>query len=345
MKTYRWLTVFAVLALALGSVGMGQAEILPPYGEGQIGLQAVVLCETLTLRQQPSSSAKAVKTLHYGDQIIVQPETGGWAACFLSDSEGSGRSGWVNEDYLAIDPAWYRTEGTTPVYAWNDTDAPKVALLDKNTTLPILRNDGNWLIVSLRGATGWIYQPNSAAPASPASWTKVVTASGRQDGERFETSIMLEGMAETVWYEHIVNTALGIEMDYDYDMLERRSTPDCERFVSRYDYSEAPTDYLEVRRSAEDAETVAAEVIQALSQEFDIARRTFNLDRAGACIEITADALKGQNMMPDLLQTVYIIPAANGCIVAEEHCAIESAEGFGHRIAYMMNTLALLNGR
>ena len=26
-----------------------QAEILPPYGQGQIGLQAVVLCESLTV--------------------------------------------------------------------------------------------------------------------------------------------------------------------------------------------------------------------------------------------------------------------------------------------------------
>ena len=155
MKTYRWLTVFAVLALALGSVGMGQAEILPPYGEGQIGLQAVVLCETLTLRQQPSSSAKAVKTLHYGDLPIVIEQSDGWAYCALGDSEDA-PVGWVNADYIAIDPAWYRTEEKKPVYAWDDTLAPKVALLDANTTLPILKDEGDWLIVSLRGAVGWI---------------------------------------------------------------------------------------------------------------------------------------------------------------------------------------------
>ena len=64
--------------------------------------------------------------------------------------------GWVNADYIAIDPARYRTEAETPVYAWNDTKAPKIGLLDKDTILPILKEEGDWLIVSLRGAVGWI---------------------------------------------------------------------------------------------------------------------------------------------------------------------------------------------
>ena len=55
-----------------------------------------------------------------------------------------------------INPAWYVTEKSTAVYAWNDVNAPKVALLDKDTVLPILKDDGDWLVVSLRGASGWI---------------------------------------------------------------------------------------------------------------------------------------------------------------------------------------------
>jgi SH3-like domain-containing protein len=82
----------------------------------------------------------------------------GWANVVLGDSEDS-PSGWVKESFLAIDPAWYETEDSTPVYAWNDTSAPTVALLGAGTTLPILRDDGDWIVVSLRGAAGWIYQP------------------------------------------------------------------------------------------------------------------------------------------------------------------------------------------
>ena len=340
MKKYLKLTALAALILTLCSAGMARAEIIPAYGEGQIGLQAVVLCETLTLRKEPRASSEAVKTLRYGDQIIVQPQTGGWAACFLTDDVDGGRAGWVNEDYLAIDPAWYRTEEAEPVYAWNDTSAPKVALLDKNTTLPILKVEGNWLIVSLRGAAGWIYSPKDAAEAAA-----MYGPSPRQDGERFATVIMLEGMEETVWYEHAVNAALGIEMDYDYESFQRRSGSDRELFVSLYDDPENPQNYLEVRRFTEDADTVSASISEALSKTYDITREAYMLERAGSCIQIDASVVKGTNLMADQLQTVYILPAAEGCIAATAHCTIESAEGFGARISYMLNTLTLMNGQ
>lgn len=143
------------LVLVLVCMMTAQAEILPPHGEGQIGLQAVVLCDSLTVRRQPYTSSTVVTTLDYGALPIVMEQSDGWAYCSLGDSEDSDM-GWVNADYIAIDPAWYRTDEKTPVYAWDDTAAPKVALLSAGTTLPILKEDGKWLIVSLRGATGWI---------------------------------------------------------------------------------------------------------------------------------------------------------------------------------------------
>ncbi|MBR4710919.1 MAG: hypothetical protein IKP10_02730 [Clostridia bacterium] len=144
------------LALLCGTVSVSLAEILPPYGEGQIGLTSVVLCESLTVRKDRSNASAAVTNLKYGRTLMVQKVVDGWADCFLSDAVDAGQSGWVNADYIAIDPAWYRTDEATAVYAWNDTAAPKVALLDKGTVLPILKDEGEWLIVSLRGATGWI---------------------------------------------------------------------------------------------------------------------------------------------------------------------------------------------
>ena len=155
MKKYGWLTILTALVLLLGCVGGVQAEIIPPHGEGQIGLAAAVLCEELTVRKEPSTAAKTVTTLHYGDHPIVIRQANGWAYCALGDSEDS-LVGWVNADYIAIDPAWYRTDAQMPVYAWNSTAAPKVAWLAKNVTLPILKEEGAWLIVSLRGAAGWI---------------------------------------------------------------------------------------------------------------------------------------------------------------------------------------------
>ena len=155
MKKQIWSAVLALVVLLSGSMITAHAEILPPYGEGQIGLQAVVLCEKLTVRENPGTSSGTVQTLPYGRMISVTEQSDGWARCVLGDSEDAA-SGWVNADYIAVDPAWYRTDALTPVYAWDDTAAPKVALLDAGTTLPILKDDGEWLVVSLRGATGWI---------------------------------------------------------------------------------------------------------------------------------------------------------------------------------------------
>ena len=160
MKKYSLLTFLTALIMMLESVSLAQAEVIPPYGEGQIGLHAAVLCADLSLREAPDASSRTVQTLKYGDFILVTEEWDGWARCVLGDAEDAA-TGWVNADYIVVDPAWYRTEERTPVYAWNSTSAPKVALLDANTELfdpntflPILKDEGEWLLVSLRGAVG-----------------------------------------------------------------------------------------------------------------------------------------------------------------------------------------------
>ena len=156
MKKRMWMTILLSAILLWGGIAGVGAEILPARGEGQIGYQAVVLCESLTVRKERSAGSGTVKTLHYGDTFAVQDNWDGWASCFTSDDVDAGQTGWVNADYIIVNPTWYRTDEATPVYAWNDTLAPKVALLSQGTVLPILKDEGEWLIVSLRGASGWI---------------------------------------------------------------------------------------------------------------------------------------------------------------------------------------------
>ena len=76
MKKYTLLPMVLSIILAFGNIISAHADILPAKGEGQIGYQAVVLCENLTVRQERSSSSKAVKTLHYGDMFTVQDACG-----------------------------------------------------------------------------------------------------------------------------------------------------------------------------------------------------------------------------------------------------------------------------
>ncbi len=172
-------------------------------------------------------------------------------------------------------------------------------------------------------------------PAAPAE-------TGRQDGERFETVIILEGMEETVRYEHVRSEALGFEMDYDYENLVRRSEAERECFISVWDDAQNPENYLEITYVAEDAGTAAASVRERLSADYDLLESERELERAGSCLRIEASELKGTGRMADQLQAVYVIPADEGCIVAAAHYAIEAAEGFGRRFNYLLNTLSVI---
>ena len=96
MKKHGWLTILTALVLALGCIGTVCAEVIPPDEPGQqIGYVAVVLCEELSLREKPSTSSKALHTLHYGDRPIVVgadaptgPETeNGFVYCTLGETE------------------------------------------------------------------------------------------------------------------------------------------------------------------------------------------------------------------------------------------------------------------
>lgn len=165
---------------------------------------------------------------------------------------------------------------------------------------------------------------------------------GRHDVERFEETIMLEGMEETVRYEHVRNTDIGFEMDYDYESLVRQTEPDRECFVSVYDDPQNPWNYLEVMHTDKDAADAAASVSEELSKEYDIITEQGDLENTGSCTKIFTATAKSGAKNPNLLQTVYIIPAGNGSIIAISHYTIESAEGFGSRFEQMMNTLSVI---
>ena len=181
----------------------------------------------------------------------------------------------------------------------------------------------------------------SVSPTPTAEPSASLAAAGRKDGERFESVITIEGMEETVHYEHIRNESIGFEMDYDYENFQRRSEADRECFISVWDDAANPENYLEVKHLSQDAEAAAASIAQELSDRYDVGRSTFTLERAGDCIRLDAsvDANNTSQMM-DQLQMIYVIPASDGCFVATEHYYIVESEGFGRRFSAMMHTFS-----
>ena len=156
-----------VLMMIVLCTTAASASILPATGVDEdfkawTGLEAtpaVVLCESLSvLDARGDQGGKKVMTLNYtGKDILVIDSWDGWTQIHYSDGA---ELGWVRSDYLLMDPAWYLCDEDVQVYAYPDTMAPRVALLDEGTKLPIITEYDEeykgWVCVSLRGAAGWI---------------------------------------------------------------------------------------------------------------------------------------------------------------------------------------------
>lgn len=162
----RILMMMMALLLCLGTA---QASILPPSGVDEgfaawTGIEctpAVILCENLSIYDaRGDQGGKKVGSLNYtGQTIPVIENWDGYARIYYSDGN---ETGWVHNEYLLMDPAWYVCDEGMPVYAYPDTMAPRVGYLATGTKLPIITeyDDGDslngWACVSLRGAAGWI---------------------------------------------------------------------------------------------------------------------------------------------------------------------------------------------
>lgn len=186
-------------------------------------------------------------------------------------------------------------------------------------------------------------QETTPTAETPAAKPEAEAFPARADGERFEDVIMIEGMEETVQYEHVKSAAFGFEMDYDYENFVRQSDAKSERFVSVWDDPNAPENYIEVRSDTGNAELVADVIIATLSQDYDIRQEYRELERAGQCIHIAAEVIKGTDQMSEHLQYVYVIPAPDGCRVVTEHCFAVDCEGLLRRFSYMLNTLSVVD--
>ena len=184
-------------------------------------------------------------------------------------------------------------------------------------------------------------QTESQTDASTETQTEPQT--GRKDGERFEGTIIMEGIEETVKYEHVKNEEIGFELDYDYETFVRTQKSNAEVFRSAYDSAENPEIYLEVKYSSKDADAAAASVSEELSKDYDLSKGSVTLEGAGNCVRIEASTAKGNGGTPDQIQVAYVIPASKGSIIATAHYTFESSEGFGRRFSAILNTLEVIS--
>ena len=112
---------------------------------------------------------------------------------------------------------------------------------------------------------------------------------------------------------------------------------------SNYDPNH-PEIYLEITRSSENADAVAASVSETLSKDYDVGKDSVTLDQAGPCIRLDASSDKTGHT-PDFMQAVYIFPATDGCRIATIHYTFDSADGFGVRFRHFINSIIVITGQ
>ena len=196
--------ILLTMLILLLLVSTASATILPPTGVDEdfrawTGIEctpAVILCQTISVYdERGDQGGKKVDTLRYNGEstIPVIESWDGWAKIYYSDGN---KIGWVHNEYLLFDPAWYVCDESMAVYAYPDTMAPRVAWLARDTKLPIITQmeaDGHaWACVSLRGASGWIRKtPEDTVNDTwfrPEMLAELVGATLNWNGERIFTN-------------------------------------------------------------------------------------------------------------------------------------------------------------
>ena len=118
-----------------------------------------VLCESLSLREQPEGSSPLLDTLAYGTSCTILEESGSWYNVVYRSQEGIRYSGWVRKEYVLMNPTYFTPNEETPVYAMPSSGSKRVGLIDSGTSYPVIGLFDGFLVISLRGASGFVKTP------------------------------------------------------------------------------------------------------------------------------------------------------------------------------------------
>jgi len=158
--------LFCMVLVLVMVAGSACATILDPRGvdlefklnTGIEAKRAEVLCRSLSALQEPNTRARKMKSFSAGQNFLTWESEDIWLNCFYSDGADPA---WVRNYYVLVDPHYYRTDNGTPVYAYGSTSAPRVGLTDTGDVYPIIMENDNWVVISIRGASGWIRKNNN----------------------------------------------------------------------------------------------------------------------------------------------------------------------------------------
>lgn len=149
------LQVFSRISRLAGWVPAGNVRIdqaTPVY-------PGVVISQNVTLRESPSTTAKQLARPTNGTVLDILSEQNGWYYVRFWDGKSTMPiEGYVRTNFVVRDPMFVTTTQATYVYSMPDRGAKMVGQLVSGTQLVVIGEYGDFWVVNLRSASGFIHK-------------------------------------------------------------------------------------------------------------------------------------------------------------------------------------------
>lgn len=120
-------------------------------------MDGIVLCETLSIRQQPDTGATTIAEAYNGDTLTVLAEQGDWYHIRFDDSATNAHGeGYVLKRFVVTNPEYATALGNTFIYAMPSGSAKMVGDVQSGTQLLVIGEWDDFWAVNLRTASGFV---------------------------------------------------------------------------------------------------------------------------------------------------------------------------------------------
>ena len=118
----------------------------------------VVISQNVTLRQSPSTTAKQLARPANGAVLYILGVQGDWYHVRFYDAGNTQLEGYVRTHFVVENPAFVTTTKNTYVYAIPSRQSKMVGELVPGTQLVVIGEFGDFWVVNLRSASGFIHK-------------------------------------------------------------------------------------------------------------------------------------------------------------------------------------------
>ncbi len=120
--------------------------------------QGVVISESMSLREDASTTAKKLATMKNGSILNILGKQGGWFYVSYQPAGKPAVTGWASGDYIVENPYYITTHAATYAYSIPDRSGKKVGQIAANTPLLVICEYGDFYVVNLRNASAFVYK-------------------------------------------------------------------------------------------------------------------------------------------------------------------------------------------